>query len=247
MPNKHLLRVELLSLTVRLGAQAHIFLLQESFDCEPRCSICMVPRAHHINFGHTHPPRKIIPRCPFGIHRMSSLEFPGSAFLLVLRYWLIGNPEFPGIVWHFPVEGFWGPQIVFSGEDEVAMLGSGDDGLRKVSEAFLGTHFPAKTFLRQRKTFLESTCLLTPSSSPPLTLYDWLFAFFTCSALFFCDLFQPYVLLFALVLALFCAHLRPYAPLLLRPIAFRTTTFEKDAAFLLTNGSFLLTVELPPF
>ena len=43
----------------------------------------------------------------------------------------IGNPEFPGIsgislervfgVRHFLGEGFWGPQIAISGEDEVDM------------------------------------------------------------------------------------------------------------------------------
>ena len=41
-------------------------------------------------------------------------------------YYLIGNPEFPGIFQHFLGEGFWGPQIAFSGEDGVDVLGSGD-------------------------------------------------------------------------------------------------------------------------
>ena len=73
-----------------------------------------LPRAQHINFGRSHPPGKIIPRCPFEIPR-NFPEFPGSAFFLALLYYLIGNPEFPGIFRHFPGEGFWGPRIAFSG------------------------------------------------------------------------------------------------------------------------------------
>ena len=42
-------------------------------------------------------------------------EFSGSAFSLAFLYSLKGNPEFPG------------SQIAFSGEDEVDMLGSGDN------------------------------------------------------------------------------------------------------------------------
>ena len=57
---------------------------------------------------------------------MNFLEFPGLAFFLAFLDSLKGNPEFPGIYRHFPGEGFWGPQIAFSGEDEVDMLGSGD-------------------------------------------------------------------------------------------------------------------------
>ena len=85
-----------------------------------------IPRAQHINFGRSHPPRKIIPKCPFGIPRMNFPEFPGSAFFLAFLYYLIGNAEFPGIFRHFPGEGFWGPQIAFSGEDGVDVLGSGE-------------------------------------------------------------------------------------------------------------------------
>ena len=88
-------------------------------------SLCF-PRVQHINFGRSPPPRKITPKCPFGIPRMNFPEFPGSAFFLAFLYSFIGNPEFPGIYRHFPGEGFWGPQIAFSGEDEVDMLGSGD-------------------------------------------------------------------------------------------------------------------------
>ena len=46
---------------------------------------------------------------------------PGSAFFLELLHSLIGNPEFPGIFWRFP--------IAFSREDEVDMLGSGGEQL----------------------------------------------------------------------------------------------------------------------
>ena len=56
-------------------------------------------------------------------------EFPGIPWIglfLAFLYSLIGNPEFPGIFRHFLGEGFWGPRIAFSGEDEVDMLGSGD-------------------------------------------------------------------------------------------------------------------------
>ena len=56
---------------------------------------------------------------------MNFPEFPGSAFSLALLHSLIGNPEFPGFFRHFPGEGFWGPEIAFSGEDEVDTLGIG--------------------------------------------------------------------------------------------------------------------------
>ena len=53
---------------------------------------------------------------------MNFPEFPGSAFFLAFLHYLIGSPEFPGLFQHFPGEGFWGPRIAFSGEDEVDML-----------------------------------------------------------------------------------------------------------------------------
>ena len=53
-------------------------------------------------------------------------EFSGIPWIGLFLYSLIGNPEFPGIFRHFPGEGFWGPQIAFSGEAEVDMLGSGE-------------------------------------------------------------------------------------------------------------------------
>ena len=55
----------------------------------------IVPRAHHINFGHSHPPRKITPKCRFGIPRMNFPEFPGSAFFLAFQNSSTGSPEFP--------------------------------------------------------------------------------------------------------------------------------------------------------
>ena len=97
-----------------------------------------LPRAQHINFGRSHPPRKIIPKCPFGIPRMNFPELPGSAFLLAFLYYWIGNPEFPGIFRYFPGEGFWGPQIGFSGEDGVDMLGSGEPKLSTRLAIILG-------------------------------------------------------------------------------------------------------------
>ena len=57
---------------------------------------------------------------------MNLPEFPGSAFFLAFLYSLVRSPEVPGIFRHFLGEGFWGPQIAFSGEDEVDMLGSGE-------------------------------------------------------------------------------------------------------------------------
>ena len=81
-----------------------------------------IRRAQHINFGHSHPPRKL----PQNAALMNFPEFPGSAFSLAFLYSLRGSPEFPGISRHFPRQGFWGPQIAFSGEDEVDMLGSGE-------------------------------------------------------------------------------------------------------------------------
>ena len=79
-----------------------------------------------MNFGCSHLPKKIIPKCPFGVPKMNFPEFPGSAFFLAFLYYLLGTPEFPEIFRHFPGEGFWGSRIPFSGEDEVDMLGSGD-------------------------------------------------------------------------------------------------------------------------
>ena len=92
------------------------------------CFICtQFSRAQHINFGRSQPPRKIIRKCPFGIPRMNSPEFPGSAFFsLAFLYSLIGNLEFPGIFRHFPGKGFWGSRNAFSGEDEVDMSGRGE-------------------------------------------------------------------------------------------------------------------------
>ena len=47
-------------------------------------------------------------------------EFPGSAFFLAFLYYLIGNPEFPGIFQHVPGEGSWGsPDRVFGGKMEL--------------------------------------------------------------------------------------------------------------------------------
>ena len=58
---------------------------------------------------------------------MNFPEFPGSAVFLTMLYSLIESPEFPGIFRHFPGEGFWSPQIPLSGEDEVDVLGSGEE------------------------------------------------------------------------------------------------------------------------
>ena len=54
----------------------------------PSCSIfhLLFPHAQHINFGRSHPPRKIIPKRPLGIPRMNFAEFPGSAFFLAFLY-----------------------------------------------------------------------------------------------------------------------------------------------------------------
>ena len=57
---------------------------------------------------------------------MNFPESPGSAVFLALLYSVLGKPEFPRILRHFPGECSWGPQNAFSGEDEVDMLGSGD-------------------------------------------------------------------------------------------------------------------------
>ena len=73
------------------------------------------------------------PKMPVRNPQNEFLEFPGSALPLAFLYYFIGNPEFPGIFRHFPGEGFWGPQIVFSGENGVDMLGSGDTMLKKSS------------------------------------------------------------------------------------------------------------------
>ena len=73
---------------------------------------------------------------------MNFTEFPGSAFFLAFLYHLIGNFEFPAICRPFPGEGFWGPQIPFSGKDEVDMLGSGESYVRK------STHIPVVNELR---------------------------------------------------------------------------------------------------
>ena len=70
--------------------------------------------------------QEIIPKCQFGIPRMNFPEFPGSVFFLAFLYSLVGSPELPGIIRHLPGEGFWDPQIAYSGEDEVDMLGSGE-------------------------------------------------------------------------------------------------------------------------
>ena len=77
------------------------------------------PCAEHITFDHSHPPRKIIPKCPFGIPIMN---YPASLDL-VLLYYLIRSLEFPRIVRHLPGGG---PQIGFLEEDEVDMLGSSE-------------------------------------------------------------------------------------------------------------------------
>ena len=56
-------------------------------------------------------------------------EFPGVPWIrlfLAFQNSVNGNTEFPGICQHFLGDGSWGPQIAFSGEDEVDMLGSGD-------------------------------------------------------------------------------------------------------------------------
>ena len=101
--------------------------------CHVFCITELVPRAQHINFGRSHPPRKIIPKCPIGIPTMNFPEFPGSAFLLAFPFYLIGNPEFPGIFRHFP-----GPQIAFSGGDGVDMLGSSEELVLNLSCNILG-------------------------------------------------------------------------------------------------------------
>ena len=86
----------------------------------------MFPCAQHTNFGRSHPPRKIVPKCLFGIPRMNFPECPGSAIFLALLCSLLGKPQISRNSWHFPGEGFCDPQMAFSGEDEVDMLGSGD-------------------------------------------------------------------------------------------------------------------------
>ena len=67
----------------------------------------IIPSAHHINFGCSHPPRKIIPKYLVGIRSMNFPEFPGSVFVLaLLQLSLIGNREFPRNFQRFPGEGF---------------------------------------------------------------------------------------------------------------------------------------------
>ena len=66
------------------------------------------PSAQHINFGCSHPPRKIIPKWPFGILRLSFPEFPELSGIS-LEKGLLGDPR-----------------NALSGDDEVDMLG-GDE------------------------------------------------------------------------------------------------------------------------
>ena len=93
-------------------------LFSSFFSCLSPCSLytTFLPRAQHINIGHSHPPRTIILKCPFAISRKNFPEFPGSAFCLVFLYSLIGSPEVPGVCWHLTGEGFWRPRILFSGK-----------------------------------------------------------------------------------------------------------------------------------
>ena len=67
---------------------------------------------------------------PIRIPRMNFPEFPGPAFVLALLYAfkIARNHEFHGNCFHFPREGFLGPQIEFLVEDEIDMSGSGELG-----------------------------------------------------------------------------------------------------------------------
>ena len=63
------------------------------------------PLVQQINFGHPHPPRKIIPKCPFGIPRMNfpewisrnSLDWHFSWHSYVVYQETLSFPEFSGI------------------------------------------------------------------------------------------------------------------------------------------------------
>ena len=67
---------------------------------------------------------KTAPKMPI---RDPQNEFPGIPWIgRFLAFLFSRKPEFAWIFRRFPGEGFWGPQIAFSGEDEVDMLGSGD-------------------------------------------------------------------------------------------------------------------------
>ena len=87
-------------------------------------------RAQHINFGSSHPPRKIIPKCPFGIPIPPQNQFPGIPWIGLLWAFLSSlienRAKLPGIFRHFSGNFFSGSRIAFLGEDEVDMLGSGD-------------------------------------------------------------------------------------------------------------------------
>ena len=67
------------------------------------------------NFGHSHPPTKIIPKCPFGLPRMNFAKFLGSAFFLALLHFLIGSPS-RKFSRHFLGETFGIPKSRFRGE-----------------------------------------------------------------------------------------------------------------------------------
>ena len=82
---------------------------------------------------------------------MNFPEFPGSAFFLAFPYYLIGNPEFPGIFRHFPGEGFWGPQIAISGEDGVICWAAMNYKQKKIKIPGFGDFLSVERRKRKRK------------------------------------------------------------------------------------------------
>ena len=64
-----------------------------------------VLRTQHINFCHSHLPKTIILKCPFGIPRTNFPEFAESAFCLAFLSSLLGNPSLPRNFRAFPWRG----------------------------------------------------------------------------------------------------------------------------------------------
>ena len=89
------------------GSQWSLCASKQRRDCGHISKANRAPHAQHINFRHSHPPRQVVPKCPFGIPRVNFLEFLGSAFCLCIA--LFANrkkPEFPGISQHLFGKGF---------------------------------------------------------------------------------------------------------------------------------------------
>ena len=91
----------------KAGCAAKAF-LREVWPNLSGTELATVP-PQHINFGNSHhPPRKIIPKCPFVIPRTSFMELLGCSAAL---YSLTGNPE---ISRNFPAS--WIPESGFRGK-----------------------------------------------------------------------------------------------------------------------------------